>query len=613
VVEQTRLRASMFLGAAAIALALALFVSSPVSHQYTWAGVVLLAVSFLIRRLATGRLLRRTPLHWPVLLFGLSGVLGVWAAYDRPVATVKLYLILSAIAIYFWLTSHTPLAGFSVAVAVGLALFGAALAVFFVTQNDFAFQSSKFSLITRIGMLVNRWVPSLPFEPPHPNRVAGVLAIILPLSAACTSACRQSHRALAAICAAASVVMGAGLIMTSSRGAWLALAVVVVGAAGAHVASRSRRVFRIALGAVLVLGALYLLAIIALAHVDARAVASGLLGGIALGDVTVSRLDVFEQASWLIRDYPFTGSGLGMFPMVYSTYALLIHVPFIPHAHNLFLQAWIEQGLLGFLALVWLVLALYYSAWRSRTHLDWIAVGGLLAASVIVVHGLVDAALYSNRVLPLMFAAFALAVPGAEDVRPSSAQAIGQKQQTGTGSLKVIVPCLAASAIALALSWQTVAALWYANAGSVLATRIELGQYKWPDRLVEYVRRDGDLAPAEPFWRQALTFDSENVTANQRLAEVALARAAYDLALDHAERAYRRDPSNTVTWQLLGDAYLAVGRLDDAYALWSRVPDAASKIEGTAWIRYEVTHDRERAQWATMLAERLRAQSAQEK
>ena len=49
----------------------------------------------------------------------------------------------------------------------------------------------------------------------------------------------------------------------------------------------------------------------------------------------------------LAGDYAFTGSGLGSAMMVYSTYAMILHVGFISHAHNLFLQIALEQGLPG--------------------------------------------------------------------------------------------------------------------------------------------------------------------------------------------------------------------------------------------------------------------------
>jgi len=85
-----------------------------------------------------------------------------------------------------------------------------------------------------------------------------------------------------------------------------------------------------------------------------------LLGGIPASQSVVSRSELLRQGLGLVRDYIFTGSGLGVFPMVLSTYALMMNVLFLTHAHNLFLQIWIEQGLLGFVALMWLVVGFYH-------------------------------------------------------------------------------------------------------------------------------------------------------------------------------------------------------------------------------------------------------------
>ena len=57
----------------------------------------------------------------------------------------------------------------------------------------------------------------------------------------------------------------------------------------------------------------------------------------------------------LALDYPFTGAGLGSFEMAYSSYVVLLHVGFLQHGHNLFLDVWIEQGIIGLLALTWLI------------------------------------------------------------------------------------------------------------------------------------------------------------------------------------------------------------------------------------------------------------------
>ncbi len=156
--------------------------------------------------------------------------------------------------------------------------------------------------------------------------------------------------------------------------------------------------------------------------------------------------------------------------------------------------------------------------------------------------------------------------------------------------------------------------MWYANLGSVEQTRYELGQYHFPDRLVEYSRRDCAisstycaLSKANGWFDKALELDPGSVTANQRLAEIALAAGNFDSARAHLEPALRRDPANKVTWQLIGDAYLGLGRLDDAFAYWSRIADAPGKLSVEASVRYDIKNNKERAGWVTSLVERIQA------
>ena len=75
------------------------------------------------------------------------------------------------------------------------------------------------------------------------------------------------------------------------------------------------------------------------------------------------RLDLYRQSLWLIRDYAFTGVGLGgQFALALSRYVLLIQVPYLTYLHNLYLEVWLQQGLIGAAAWVWLLTAFVLSA-----------------------------------------------------------------------------------------------------------------------------------------------------------------------------------------------------------------------------------------------------------
>jgi predicted Zn-dependent protease len=144
-----------------------------------------------------------------------------------------------------------------------------------------------------------------------------------------------------------------------------------------------------------------------------------------------------------------------------------------------------------------------------------------------------------------------------------------------------------------------------ANLGSVEETRAELPRYHFSDALVEFVRRDADLSKAESYFQQALGVDPENVTANQRLAQIALARNKYDDALRHLLAAQARDPENDITQELLAEAYLGAGKMDESFIYWSHISDAAARLRRLARVRFERNGDTARAKLALALADRI--------
>jgi hypothetical protein len=158
--------------------------------------------------------------------------------------------------------------------------------------------------------------------------------------------------------------------------------------------------------------------------------------------------------------------------------------------------------------------------------------------------------------------------------------------------------------LALIAARDHVAALGYADLGSVAQTKLELRNYAFPERLADYVRHDADMSVPQSYFEQALSHDAANLTARQRLAELALGRAEHDAARLYLEPVGA--PAGPVTRQLLCEAYLGLGRSDDAFALCSTVPGAAVRLEGVAYVRYERNKDMQRADWARSLAAKLK-------
>ena len=109
--------------------------------------------------------------------------------------------------------------------------------------------------------------------------------------------------------------------------------------------SKAARAGALALG-------LLLLAIPLIAAAHAAPAVDRILGSVEGTGVTLSRPALWRDAAALIGDTPFTGSGLASTAMTYSSYGLLIHAPYVWQMHNLYLQAAVEQGVPGLVALL---------------------------------------------------------------------------------------------------------------------------------------------------------------------------------------------------------------------------------------------------------------------
>ena len=292
------------------------------------------------------------------------------------------------------------------------------------------------------------------------------------------------------------------LLLSEARGAWLALALAASAwALWIFISTReaNRRQTR----------AIWLICITIGGLAGVAAIALTPLGSWLL-EHSGDRVNIWRNSLSLVRDYPFTGMGLGSYEMAYASYALLTHVGYVAHAHNLLLDVWLSLGVLGLIALLGMILNAVWpkpsSPWRSA------ALASLL---VMLVHGTVDDTLWGSVFLiPVMF------VPLALLIRPA--------ESTSAASRRSFQPAWAlwlASAVGLlvTLITSTGQAAHEANWGALQQTRAELSAYHWPDvPLQDTLRQNGqgEIALVTDRYQQAVHLDPGNVTAQWRLGQI---------------------------------------------------------------------------------------------
>jgi O-antigen ligase len=610
-----------YLDLACAALAGALWYAFPLAGPWP---LVLALLPWGLRLALTGRLTYTAAFDLPLALFLLLAGLAVWTAYDRPVAGAKFWLIVGAVLLYYALLNARAL-GQRLAWLLGL--FGAAVAVYFLMTHDWSAMPAKIEALTRLGQRLQAPLPTLPGHRLHPNVAGGIMAAMMPYAAVATilgwwprPGRRAAGRWLSlllglGLCA----IVAFGLLMTTSRGAWLALAgALVLAAAGGVAAALSRGLGRrrpalqrwVLPG--LVVGLLVLALVFALAWPGGI---WGVVSALPGPNTGPGRLDLLRNSLVLVHDYAFLGAGLDGFTMLYSTYALLIHVGHSPHSHNLFFNVAIEQGLPSVLLLgiMWLIFGL--ALWRGlgrplsgqdseprrgRPAAGWPAAGLLAAAglslAITLAHGLVDDVYYGSRGVLLLFVPLAFAAPYL--AAPAGARNEGESRRW-----LMALPAGLGLAMLLALVWRgPLLSLVFSNLGAVHQSQAELSVYEWPAwPIQDALRRELDLGQPVAEFERALALDPNNASANRRLGQIELSLGEYEDALRHLEAAYAAEPWSPTTQLMYGEALIVNGRLDEGQAQWAALSPGEGQFQVRAfWYRH--IGDDQRADWIEQAA-----------
>ncbi len=176
-----------------------------------------------------------------------------------------------------------------------------------------------------------------------------------------------------------TAIVGLALVLTFSTGGWLgALAATLV-----VLAAMGRRRLAIRVGAIAV-GALVLTSALAIAAVlPERLNPLRQTGGF--------RVDLWLSSLEMVRDHPILGIGLDNFAYVYQSYLRegAVAEPNLSHPHNWILHVWLELGVLGLVAFLWLV-ARFWRHVQVQAGSSWLVAGAAGAMADLLVHGLLD-------------------------------------------------------------------------------------------------------------------------------------------------------------------------------------------------------------------------------
>jgi putative inorganic carbon (HCO3(-)) transporter len=557
-------------------LSLILLIAAGIYRPLLWVSLGMLASLWLAHWLSQGYLSRRTPLDIPILLFLLSAIAGLWPSYDLALSLPLFLMIMGGVALYYLLVNNCTTEHSRSILSAGLLLLGSAVSVYFIIQLGHPVTARIFPEVQAFRL--------------HPNSVATFLEGMIPLTLAMAIGERRPWlRVFYSLCAA---TFAPALLMTGSQGAWVAL--VLCGAI--WLCTRFHRIgmaFAAVTISVVVPGAYLAL------NNDASLNSIPIIGtALVRLFARPDRLEVYRNSLYLIQDFPFTGIGLGdVFAMIYSRYALLIRVPFLTYSHNLFLEIWLGQGLLGFLSFLSLIAAFYLFVRRVLSHRpegqgkvpSALFQGCWLGVTATLIHGLFDARQYADSwTLPVLFLLLGLAVGTGLSIIETGRNTHSRHTTAGSEYLPhrpraehlAVYFILALTCLSLGFAlYKPLLAVVHANLGSVHQAKGELAPNLTDDERQLY------LHLAKAYYDKAISYTSGNQTARQRLGRLAVDAGRYEEGVTHLELAYQMSPSSFATRKALGLAYVWVGRLDEAEPLLRGVKDIVQELNTWGWWR----------------------------
>jgi putative inorganic carbon (HCO3(-)) transporter len=381
--------------------------ASVISTRLLPISVAIIILFWSVRWIAIGYPTLRTPVDLAILFIVLILPITLWMTSLPQITRPQIYRLLSGIGLYYaiinWAISHQRL---KILIA-GTALLSIALSVLGLFSVQWSTGKVPF-----IPKSIYDFLPTLVSDVIHRNVMAGYLVYLLPCGlGVLIFAWSHLSKPFRVIILLSCLITSGIIILTQSRGAWIAFAFIFLFILGLR-----WRWGWIAIITFVIFSALtvnYFGISTILEAITADDTIAGLDG----------RLEIWSRAIYMIRDFPFTGVGMGTYGDIANVfYPFFLAAPnIVPHAHNIFLQVTVDLGIPGLIAWLAVLITVIFVAWKVYRHGQalkdgWISGlgAGLLASQfALIVHGLTDAVTWGMvRPAPLVWAIWGLAIAG---------------------------------------------------------------------------------------------------------------------------------------------------------------------------------------------------------
>lgn len=364
----------------------------------TVVALLALALVWLLTLALDRAALPRTPFNLAFVLLGVALAVGILVSADPAETLPKATGVVLGLALWRFVVVAVGRRR-HVAVAVGLLLF--ICLGFSVTGVLSLRELPKIPALTAANPFRNLAVPGLAQLSTHPNQLAALISFFLPLlvSLLAGRGPRPSRHLWRVALALVALLVVAILVLTQSRGGWIATAAGLFALAALWAAvlppSRARRGLRlvVAVGVLAALAVVVWIGPTTLWELWLNPPADTAVGTLRTLGV---RRAIWPWAATAIADFPFTGVGLGAFrQVVFRLYPLPPWPDYdLGHAHNIFLQTALDTGLTGLVAYLAVLFVAAAVGWRvARRDPGFRAISLGLLAGLVALHvfGLADA------------------------------------------------------------------------------------------------------------------------------------------------------------------------------------------------------------------------------
>ncbi|KAA3661572.1 MAG: hypothetical protein DWQ04_16050 [Chloroflexi bacterium] len=531
---------------------------------------------------------RRTRVDWFVFLFMATAFISIFFAYDLHQASIKLYILLAAVLLFYALLGLSRHDVWWL--AIGLSALSAGTVGYFLMTNNWVQLPADIGFINQIGLRLMQIRPSLPISPIHANSAGGIIAMLIPFQVALLIYSRRvGHRLFGWIAFVLGGISLGGLLFTSSRGAWGALAIAsftgVLWLVSRWVSKKLKCSPLLMFGFIIIV--VFALAAIAVFMFSDRILASQTLN---------SRFLLDKASLELIFDYPFFGAGLAGFGGQYSQYIYVVPVFQFNYGHFFWLDVIFEQGILGLIAFLGVYIGSFWLLYRTSDQelvglrkssnrrrkssqqsleLGLFRWAIMLSLMTILAHSFIDDTLYAYLGSPFLFLlpGLCLFVAKERSVVPQMTLRDLSRSRVFVTSAGLFVVMVVTAVI----FYKPIAANWLAMRGAVSMAKIELEW--WPTGEWDTGDDVETLMPAAAYFEQALTYDPNNRTANHRLGLIAMLNRDYDTAVSFLETAYQADSDHRGIIKNLGYSYVWQGEFDKAMPLLAEIDESNQEMD----------------------------------